>query len=109
MSPKSHEVTAHAAACSPGELTFEEFLRTQVDAAKTALDSGTEEEDDCEPATEELIIDLAEEKLPEIRSDYELLGFIYFQVSYQDWDPAYYVAAEDLWGRYEDARDKISN
>jgi hypothetical protein len=106
MDTELYEVKAKTSSCS-AHLTFEQYLRTQVDAARKALENGTSlDQNDLGLPIEELIIELAEKQLPEIRSDFELLGFIYFLVTFDSCDPGFYQAAEELWEMFETARDE---
>jgi hypothetical protein len=106
METERYEVKAQTASCSV-HLTFEQYLRTQVDAARRALENETSlDQNDLGLPIEELIIELAEKQLPEIRSDFELVGFVHFLVTFDSSDPGFYQAAEELWEMFETARDE---
>ena len=107
METKLNEVTAKTASCSE-HLTFEQYLRTEFDAATEAVQDGTAGQDDLDLPIEELIIALVEDGwLPEIRSEYELLGFVYYLVTFDACDFEFYQAAEELWEMYKSARDNV--
>jgi len=102
MDRRPSEMNEKHTACSTAErLTFEEYVRTHVGAAKKALQD--ENLDKWDAAADELIVELNEEApLPEIRSLYELLGFVYFLVHFEFWNPfLLHQGAMDLWDRYE--------